>query len=394
MEMLGFNTSGRTRPRPMMNSEVNVRRSPAQSALTIRPIHGDSGGGPEGDNATPALSELGQPASSDSNATGGVDSVVEGSTVDAHAMPSSPLPGDEDRTLESLSILSVEDTAPLSGSKETEKSERPRNRLSGAQRRKLKREKRNDRASANSKGGAAREPSNRKKAESEDRASADSKRGAARERKRSRATYDTPDSGRSKRNRKDNPEHPSYAAAASSALMASIGICSDPKRWMSDEEVDHLKLQLKMLVDGSKEPVPQFQRCRLRMGALEVTCANDTTLEWLNTRVPDIPKLNGVGFRIRENNEPLKLVRFRVYVPTDMDKLDSTPTILGRLAKQNPGLHTDRWTVNFRDDRDSHSLIGVSVDIASAEKLEQLQLKPYLGLGRVTCIRAREQGAK
>ena len=173
-----------------------------------------------------------------------------------------------------------------------------------------------------------------------------------------------------------------YKEAAESNLRVAVIPDGYPEPKLSKEQIEAVQGSiLDALFKLPREVfTPRFEDSREADGALVMTCADQETKSWLAGVVPTLKVWEGAKLSLVEKSALPKLTRALVWVPGLME---DSKRILQMMARQNPGLSTDRWRLFSREERRPHgTLLIVGLDAASIEVLRACQLRPYIGLTR------------
>ena len=142
--------------------------------------------------------------------------------------------------------------------------------------------------------------------------------------------------------------------------------------------------------------VPRFDNSGRQNGRLCLSCADQTTFDWLRSTVEDLTaNVNEDGRKSCQRqlvlitpSEIPKLIWAEVYVSGTPPSVSEFTTFLER---QNVGLFTDRWVLCHRQTTPKGMLMVWHIDPDSVRALEAIDFQPYFGLGRVTFRVARAQ---
>lgn len=154
---------------------------------------------------------------------------------------------------------------------------------------------------------------------------------------------------------------------------------------VSEEEADRIKIWILRHIDELRQKGaavhPQFSECRLREGALRVSCADQSTKDWLGGLLQHEQPLAGTRLRLVEAKDLPKPVRTIAWVPGPAEE---PAKVIDRLGQQNPTVTTDRWkVVNAKVDPKGQQLT-VLMDQKSWEELAKCDHRPYVNFTRVT----------
>ena len=215
--------------------------------------------------------------------------------------------------------------------------------------------------------------------------------------KRSRRNEETPDSQKKevKRPRGSGPHGPmnrAYADAASGLPRVAI-LHSDRGREITAGEGCLIEDGLVELLDGLGEGdfIPRFQDTHVYRGTLRVTCADTQSEGWLRQNVPRIVKWEGARLDVLGVNELPKIVKVIAHFP---GREKDPKVLLARLERQNPGLTTGKWQVydapKEHEDAPVKSVrLVLGVEESCLPVLEKLEMRPYCGMRRANFQFAR-----
>ena len=130
--------------------------------------------------------------------------------------------------------------------------------------------------------------------------------------------------------------------------------------------------------------MPSFQDSRLVKGAFWISCANESSKEWLKAATPDLKPWEGAKLHLVEQSDLPKLKRMMVWIPGETRELTEVYTLLER---QNPGLRTEDWRLFSKTvDPPKGCRLILGVDEASLDFLKTKDFRPFLGTKRVTFV--------
>lgn len=185
-----------------------------------------------------------------------------------------------------------------------------------------------------------------------------------------------------------------FKQAVQKSLQVAVVFSDDPTRKITETEKAHIWRQLVQHIDmmpqSSQMPGPRFDRSGLAQGVYRITCADQTSLEWLKATVLMIDPFEGHGFEVVGLSQLNRMKSVRVWVPGEKS---DPKTILSRLAKQNQGLDTSEWRLIHRQENDKGQLLVLGVSEESLEKLRLMRGKAHLELSQVT-FELPEQGQR
>ena len=208
--------------------------------------------------------------------------------------------------------------------------------------------------------------------------------------KRQRDVDNTPESTEVEP-KKSRVEHSTktYSEAAASSSSSSLNVFI---RLADDEETldfacgDHIKNEISRhqysLDQRMAQFIPRFIKTNVRANEMQVECADKPSMDWLMEKVAIIAPYEGVGFISYSQSTLPKLENLSVFFfkkqNTDVKEL------LNRIQLSNPELHTNRWRILFVSERQAGLVLAVGVDPTSLRHLQQLEMRPFFEMGRVT----------
>lgn len=156
-----------------------------------------------------------------------------------------------------------------------------------------------------------------------------------------------------------------------------------PDVTLNRRQADLIQNKLLTAVDESllrSANPPQFESSKFTGGILWLTCANEFTKEWLKMNVESLSKIwEGVNLiTVTSKNLP-KRPKVLVRIPGS----DEEEVVRTRLGRQNPGLNIGEWRLLNRKPEKEGMCFAYSVDAASYNTLTLAKFKAYYGLRTV-----------
>jgi len=113
----------------------------------------------------------------------------------------------------------------------------------------------------------------------------------------------------------------------------------------------------------------------------KITCADQTSWNWLMESALRIAPVEGHRFQAIELAKLNRLNKVRMWIPEECSELLA---VLTRLAMQNQGLDTSGWRLLHHQEKPEGQLLVFAVCDASLRVLRFLGGRAYLELSRVT----------
>jgi hypothetical protein len=245
--------------------------------------------------------------------------------------------------------------------------------LSGAQRRKLVRERKMK------EGTWTAEKPPKKTPQSQVKGAAGSSGGV----KRPHSDSSTPSQEKQqpKKPRSTQVQTGTYEEAVTGIEMAIIQR-RHPEVILDQTQTDIIQEKLLTAVDANPagETPPQFLHSIFAQGVLWITCANESTKDWLMQTISGLGELwEGAELTVVDSKEIPKRLMMFVRIP-DTSEVN---TVITRLRKQNPELNTSDWLVMSRKVTENEQMLAFSVDPDSYKALAKSDFKAFWGLGRI-----------
>lgn len=254
-------------------------------------------------------------------------------------------------------------------------------KLSGAQRKKLIRERKMAAGTW-----TAENPAKQKRLEQKRRQGGVGPSGEDNQKKRPRPDSQTPPSRPNvKRARNTEVSTGTYSETARGIRMAVINR-RHPDVLMNQEQselVQNAIVEALYQTPSGSGSALQFERTSFSAGVLSMTCANERTAHWLREAVSSLGSL-WEGAELTVVNFKDLPVRHRVLVFVPGSVREEPAEFRRRLQIQNPDLRTQEWTLLSRNtEREGGQLLAFSVDEVSFRSLERTNFRAYYRLGRV-----------
>jgi hypothetical protein len=171
--------------------------------------------------------------------------------------------------------------------------------------------------------------------------------------------------------------------------MAIIHRCH-PEVKLDQAHTDVIQEKLLTAVDTNhaEEILVQFLYSKFAQGVFWITCANESTKEWLMRTISGLGELwEGAELTVVDSKDLPKRPRVLVCIPVTSE----VNTILTRLKKQNPEFNTLDWTVMSRKVIEKEQTLAFSIDPESHKALANSNFKAFWGLGRIIFRTLKEE---
>lgn len=199
--------------------------------------------------------------------------------------------------------------------------------------------------------------------------------------KRYRSDGSTPEARASKKPKGTVKETRSYKDAITGFQMAFAD--ENPEKSLTEEETGRLKTWILQKIDslGTDEVHPRFTECRHRAGTLRISCSDQATRDWVSMLLSQETPWEGAKLRFVEAKNLPKPVRTLVWIPGPPE---DPQVLISRLEKQNGGISTTDWkVVDKKEDPKGQQLI-VLMDQTSWDKMGTCcDHRPYVNFSRV-----------
>ena len=178
-----------------------------------------------------------------------------------------------------------------------------------------------------------------------------------------------------------------YALAVGQDKVILIEFKDNPYLDLTREDSDQVRSDIINLIDEwdeDSEVVPRFKESGLVQGKFKVTCADDTSVEWLINAVKSLKSPGGKSYNARRATDPIPLMKGAVWIPGPQPHTE-TQVVLKRLQKQNKSLKTERWKIYSRGSKDPQSgfYLIFGLDMESVEALRAMRFRPYYELRQI-----------
>ena len=162
---------------------------------------------------------------------------------------------------------------------------------------------------------------------------------------------------------------------------------------LEQTQVDLIQEKLLSAVDENpmEEPPPQFLHSNFTQGALWITCANESSKVWLMRTISGLGGLwEGAELTVVDSKDLPKRPKVLVRIP----ETSEATAVLTRLRKQNPELKTTDWIVMSRKVMEKEQTLAFSIDPDSFKALTRTNFKAFWGLGRVIFRTLKDEKGK
>ena len=139
---------------------------------------------------------------------------------------------------------------------------------------------------------------------------------------------------------------------------------------LDQTQIDMIQAKLLTAVDVNPlgETPPQFLHSKSAQGVFWITCANESTKDWLMQTISGLGELwKGTELTVVDSKDLPKRPRVLVRIPHTSE----VNTIMTRHKKQNPELNTSHWSVMSQKVTEKEQTLAFSTDSL---------LKPWLNL--------------
>jgi hypothetical protein len=127
----------------------------------------------------------------------------------------------------------------------------------------------------------------------------------------------------------------------------------------------------------SGEIPPQFLHSKFAQGVIWITCANESTNDWLMRTISGLGELwEGAELTEVDSKDLPKRSRVLVHIP-DTSEVNA---VLTRLKKQNPEINTSDWSIMSQKVTGKEQTLALSIDPDSNKPLARSN---FWGLGRI-----------
>jgi hypothetical protein len=148
-------------------------------------------------------------------------------------------------------------------------------------------------------------------------------------------------------------------------------------------QFDMIQEKLLTAVDANPlgETPPQFLHSKFSQGVFWITCANKSSKAWLIQTISGLGELCvGTELTVIDSEDLLKRPSVLVHIPDTSD----VTTVMTRLRIQNPELNTTDWSIMSRKVIEKEQTLALSIDPDSFKALTVSNFKAFWGFGRVS----------
>jgi hypothetical protein len=139
------------------------------------------------------------------------------------------------------------------------------------------------------------------------------------------------------------------------------------------------------LVDGLPEEVftPRLVDTFWPKVVAIMVCQDQKTCNWIAGSVPTLTAWE--GSRLKVVGMPMyALQTFRIVAAWFPGLVEDTETLFRPVLRQNRGLETGQWSICERKEEPHEVRLVLSIDQASVTALENMNWKPFSGVGQAT----------
>lgn len=203
--------------------------------------------------------------------------------------------------------------------------------------------------------------------------------------KRHRSDNSTPDQCAKKARKSGHAAVQSYREAAE-GVKVGLTHTAHPTSTLNGEQLVQLQRAVISAVRALPDDGPQvrFFACKHRPGWLQLTCADETSVEWLKSAATNLQPWEGASLKLVQGEELPRTQVCVAYIPDDEpgNRL-SSEVVTQTLRKMNHGLLTQEWVVLHHVESGPGQTWTFSIDEVSMAELERLNFRPFFGFGRV-----------
>jgi hypothetical protein len=148
-----------------------------------------------------------------------------------------------------------------------------------------------------------------------------------------------------------------------------------PEVTLNQTQTDTIQAKLLTAVDANPagEIPPQFLHSKFAQGIFWITCANESTKDWLMRTICGLGELwEGVELTVVDSKDVPKRPRMLVRIP-DTSEVN---TVMTRLRKQNPELNSSDWLVMSRKVTEKEQTLAFSIGPDSHKALAKQISRP------------------
>jgi hypothetical protein len=257
-------------------------------------------------------------------------------------------------------------------------------RLSGAQRKRLTRERKMREGTWTEKKPPRKIPSSQEKGTGESSAGV----------KRPHSESSTPslETQQPKKPRSTQVQTGSYKEAVAGIKMAVIHR-RHPDIKLDQTQLDLIQVKLLSVVDANPlgEVPLQFLYSKFAQGVFWITCANEQSKVWLKGTISGLGELwEGAELTVVDSKDLPKRPRVLVCIPDTSE----VTTVIKCLGIQNPELKMTDWLVMSRKVTEKEQTLAFSIDPDSLKALTRSNFKAFWGMGRVVFWTLKDEKKK
>lgn len=176
----------------------------------------------------------------------------------------------------------------------------------------------------------------------------------------------------------------SYSQSISAIKMA-ITLQTYPEGKLTPDQAKQIQQTLtKEIFKCEAGTGPQFTNSYEHGGVLFVSCANETSKEWLVGKLPQLQVWEGANLRIGAAKDVVKTSKVIVWIPTDLVEAKESTKILPLLKTQNSTLLTEEWRIISSRSEQQGTTLVLALSESSLKELSKVGFKAYLGLSQIT----------
>lgn len=134
--------------------------------------------------------------------------------------------------------------------------------------------------------------------------------------------------------------------------------------------------------------IPKFINSGLVGDMFKVTCNDKESFEWFMKYASRLPAIEGVKLSCLKHSELPPAIKYLAFFPMKTSK--DIKQIFQRLKASNSGLHTERWQIAFISQKPGGILTGLGIDESSSKVLEGLNFNPFFEMSTIQFQRAKK----
>lgn len=206
--------------------------------------------------------------------------------------------------------------------------------------------------------------------------------------KRRRPANETPPSGgqEKKRSRKTPPNQttkPKETYRDMIEMDLRLVVKSSNSQELNSEHVTSIfkAIDVTICKTPSTSEALGFTKTGVYKGMVDILCTNLHTVDWVKTHVPKMRPWEGANLEVIPFNVLPRTIKCTVFIPTLV--FDTPSEILEGIRNQNPGIHTENWSVLGQNRQPKGWLLTLGIDQESVVKIQNVQYRPFLGSQRI-----------